>query len=216
MLKPVTQIVAEAEQQLWAKEEVEAAKAQARADGKQEGFHLGYLQGKEKGLRDGIEEGQKTGMIQATDEFNREHDGLLTMFANNLQGLVDEFQQQMDQWFIRSEEQLAALALEIARRALAQELTHTRESILTIAKEALLEVRSGTSVRVRVNPVDASVLESRKGEILQSVSTIQGIEIVSDDNVLTGCLVESDGGVIDARIETYLERLSQQVRGEAA
>lgn len=86
----------------------------------------------------------------------------------------------------------------------------SRESIVEITKQALQEVRHGTEVRVRVSPIDSSVLESRKAEILEAVSNIRQLIIVPDLKIVSGCEVDTDGGVIDARVESYLARLEEE------
>ena len=108
------------------------------------------------------------------------------------------------------------LAIEIARRALGKELEAAPDTVVEIAKTVLAEVTEGASVRVRINPTQTAILESHRAELEARASHIHNLEIIPDHHVDGGCMVESDGGVIDARIQTYLQRLAESMWGENA
>lgn len=172
----------------------EKAKAEGFAAGRLEGFQVGHEDGVAKGLAD----------------FEEAHQQAIHEFRQSLEDFVAGITPSLDAWYQRAEERLSTLAVEIARRALCQELSLSRESIVEITKQALQEVRHGTEVRVRVSPIDSSVLESRKAEILEAVSNIRQLIIVPDLKIVSGCEVDTDGGVIDARVESYLARLEEE------
>ena len=39
---------------------------------------------------------------------------------------------------------------------------------------------------------------------------VRGLEVVPDFRILAGCEVESAGGVVDARVESFLDRLEEE------
>jgi flagellar assembly protein FliH len=149
-------------------------------------------------------------------ESEASHQEAIAAFAQDLNATLERAQQGVDQWYSEAEQKLAVLAIEIAQRAISQELSINQEAVLQIAKQVLNEVTTGNHVRLRVNPIQTAILDSRREEILQSISHLRNIEIIADPNISDGLIVESDNGVIDARIETYLQRLTDQVTGEAA
>lgn len=169
---------------------------------KVEGFEAGVIEGREVGRQEGLE--------LARFEFEQAHHAEIQKFHLALEAFVDRAQASIDDWYCQAEEGLTSLAIEIARRALCEELQTSRDSVLSITRQALEEVRHGTDVRVRVNPMDASILESRRADILSSISDIRGLEVVPDLHVAAGCQIETDGGVIDARVHSYLARLAQE------
>ena len=166
----------------------------------------GFAAGKEDGLELGLAEGHLIGKR----EFEDAHSAALDEFRAALETFVERAESAVAAWYADTEEALTNLAIEIARRAISKELDVTRECVLDITRAALLEVRHGTDVRVRVNPFDAGILNARKDQILSAVSGIRNLEVVADLNVLSGCEIETDGGVVDARIESYLARIAKE------
>jgi flagellar biosynthesis/type III secretory pathway protein FliH len=130
-------------------------------------------------------------------------------FRGALIGFVARAQSAVEAWKADSERRVAGIVMEIARRALAQELSMSRESVLSLVKEALKEVVHGGEVVVRINPLDAGILLGKKDEILAACSTVRGIEIATDLGIEYGCRIETTGGVIDAEVGTYLDRLEE-------
>lgn len=173
-------------------------------------FERARSEGFSAGLVEGRFEGKQEGVRNAEREFHEAHRSEIERFHLALEAFVERANESVEAWYLEAEQTLTALAIEIARRALCSELETSRESILAITHEALEEVRHGTSVRIRVNPVDASILESHREEILAKVSGIRGLEVVPDLHIAGGCEIETDGGVIDARVHSYLARLAQE------
>lgn len=180
----------------------------------QAGMQAMYEKSKAEGYQAGLIEGREIGRIEGTAQaevdFQEAHRAEIQKFHLALEAFVDRAQASVADWYAAAEESLTSLAIEISRRALCQELDQSRESVLAITKKALEEVRHGTDVRIRVNPMDASILESHREEILSSVSDVRGLEVVPDLHVASGCQIETDGGVIDARIQSYLARIAQE------
>jgi len=164
----------------------------------------------DQAVEDGFKLGHAEGFREGAREFEARHHEALQEFRAALTDFVDRAQTGVDEWYVKAEASLTTLAVEIARRALCSELQGSRESVLLIAQQALAEVRHGTEVRVRVNPLDVSILESRRQEILSAVSGVRNLEIVPDLAVASGCEIDTDGGIVDATIETYLTRLEKE------
>jgi flagellar biosynthesis/type III secretory pathway protein FliH len=173
-------------------------------------FEKARLEGFEAGKESGFELGSAEGRMQGKEEFERAHCEALDQFRMALEDFVSRAETAINDWYVKTEDTLTTLAIEIARRAMCQELEASRDSVLEIARNALAVVRHGTDVRVRVNPMDAAALNARKEQILTHVSGIRNLEVVADLNVPSGCEIETDGGVVDARIESYLARLAKE------
>ncbi|MBS1722937.1 MAG: hypothetical protein JSS66_08295 [Armatimonadetes bacterium] len=179
-----------------------ALKEQAYEDGRRAGFDAGF--------ETGVKEGRMTGHSEAKTQFENLHGDELVAFRDALQEFAQRAEGAIEDWYGKAEEALTGLALEIASRAIVADLSINRESVVEIAREAISEVRHGTEVRIRLNPFDAGILDARKGEILAAVAGVRSIEIVPDLTVKSGCQIDTDGGVIDARIDTYLSRLAKE------
>lgn len=177
---------------------LQAMRDQARAEGLETGRREGY--------EAGFAEGTAAGNLAV--EAARGHE--VAVFSQAMSDFVSRAQNAVDAWYAAAEERLATLAVEIARRALAGELSATRDSVLAIVREALDEVRDGSTVRVFVNPMDHGLLESHQAEIVASLANVNGITVVSDPLIDAGCRLETEFGVVDARVESYLSRLEKE------
>jgi flagellar biosynthesis/type III secretory pathway protein FliH len=56
------------------------------------------------------------------------------------------------------------------------------------------------------------MMEARLSEIKAAFAHIEQIEIVEDKSISFGCRLESDLGLIDARVEDFLARIVQESR----
>lgn len=171
----------------------------AREAARKEGFEIGRQEGAEVGRAAAFHSSKSE-----YDKLNAEH---AAKFASALDSLLEQFEVEKNEWYSHAEERLADLAVEIARRALAKELEISRESVVSIAHDVLGEVTEGTKVRLRVNALDGSAIEARKRDLAAAFSNIKAIEVVEDRTIGFGCRLETDAGLMDARIEDYLARI---------
>ena len=96
---------------------------------------------------------------------------------------------------------VAELALALARRIVADALADDPSRIEALVQDALSRVRRASRTRVRVHPDGAG----RLGAL--------DVEVIADETLEPGdCVVESDLGDVDARIETRLDALERALR----
>ena len=180
--------------------EISQLRENAVAEGRAEGYSDGY--------QDGFDVGRSEGFDTAKAGYETE----VAAARERLQQIVAAAERAIDEWHAAAAEHYAGIAFEIARRAVGAELQLSRESVIELAKEALAELRHGTSVRLRVNPGDAGMVLANRAQIQQAVAGIKDVEVVADESVVAGCQVESEFGLVDARVETYLDRIAQEAR----
>ncbi|MCH7904079.1 MAG: hypothetical protein IH944_05865 [Armatimonadetes bacterium] len=197
-----------AERALHSKPKVLRGRDAAREKGREQGYRIGFFEGVEKGKIEGDLVARRHGKADF-DKANAEHSA---KFAASVEQAMAQFEQQRAEWFEHAEQTLADLAIEIARRAIGRELETTREGVVDLVKQVLEEVTDGTRVRLRVNPMDASALEAQLTEIKAAFSHLRNVEVVSDRSVGFGCRIESDAGMIDARVESYLGRIASEAQ----
>lgn len=94
------------------------------------------------------------------------------------------------------EDAVAALAVAVARRVVGEALEARPERVRALVREALSRVRRASRVRVRVHPADAEALADLPAELVPDEALARG-----------DCVVDSDLGEVDARIEVRLEAL---------
>jgi flagellar biosynthesis/type III secretory pathway protein FliH len=106
------------------------------------------------------------------------------------------------------EENIAALAVVVARQIVAREVSLDSELVADLVRRALTEFPIDQAVRIRVNPLDLSLLTLNG--IAKESAPITGTRDASwlADPRLSrgGCLVEGRDRIIDGRVDTALER----------
>jgi len=109
------------------------------------------------------------------------------------------------------EQELAQLAVLIARRVIAHELASHPERIVAAVRQAAAALPAATrEVRVRLHPDDLALLrELEAGE--------PRWQLVADPALKRGeCLLESERSRLDARLETRLAAMIDAVLGDAS
>lgn len=109
------------------------------------------------------------------------------------------------------EQELAHLALTVARRVIAHELSTRPELIVQVVRQAAAALPAATrELRVRLHPDDLALLRE-----LDAAETHW--QLVADPALARGdCLLESERSRLDARLETRLAALIDAVLGDEA
>ena len=105
----------------------------------------------------------------------------------------------------QSETEMVELALEIAKKIVGREVTIDREVALTLVKIALAKLHNRTFAKVLLNPEDYAYIQSH----LEKADFHGSIELVEDRSIsLGGCLIQTETGEIDARIESQFDEIA--------
>ncbi len=103
------------------------------------------------------------------------------------------------------EPQIISMVFELAKHVIKQEVEVSRDVALSVTRNALRRVVEGGTLRIRVNAEDLPTVRGNREELLTLVDNIRHVEIIEDRRVgAGGCIVETDAGSIDARLETQL------------
>jgi type III secretion protein L len=116
------------------------------------------------------------------------------------------------------EENMLRLSVRVAEKIIGEQLTLKPETVVDIVREVLKGARPGRHLAIQVNEADAQVVRARFDRIKECTSLNTDIEIVQSSSVPRGgCVIESELGIIDARLETQLKCLEDVlVRGASA
>ncbi|MBN2361259.1 MAG: hypothetical protein JXR83_17530 [Deltaproteobacteria bacterium] len=112
------------------------------------------------------------------------------------------------------EPEAVTAALQIARRVYLRELEQHPEAIVDVVRQAVLGSRQMREIYVRVHPTHVEPLRTHRRVIVDVLGRAKDIDIREDADVdRGGCVVETELGTIDARIETQFAELTRQLRG---
>jgi len=107
-------------------------------------------------------------------------------------------------------DRIVELAKLLAERLLGHALSAAPREIIAIAREVLAEARGARRVEVRAHPLDAELLRAATFAFDESGRVHA---IVSDEALARGDIrLNTDLGMIDARIGSELERLAERLR----
>jgi type III secretion protein L len=100
------------------------------------------------------------------------------------------------------------IALKAAKKIVAKELELHPETIVNIIMEALEPVMHSHRVTIFVSRHDREVLEKAKTDIRSKLEQIETFAIKERDDVAPGgCIIETEGGIINATIENQWQAL---------
>ena len=188
---------------------------EARARAVEEGYRIGLAKGRTEGFKLGREEGTIEGREEAAAEAAALHAQALADFRAALEEIVSQINAGIPKFYDAAEQAMTDLAMDAVRKVLAAELEISRESALAIVQEALREVTHSTKARIRVNVQDRKTLEVYRAEVLAAAGSLREIEFVDDPSLAGGCVIETEGGLVDASLETKLELLEEELRRAA-
>ncbi len=114
------------------------------------------------------------------------------------------------------ENEVVELALHIARKVIGQEVQTNRSAVAAIVREALKLVEDPEEITIRMNPADIQQLQNAQIDIGCPGGHGDRIQFREDRGVETGgCLVQTEYGEIDARIEEQLRTIEEAFRAES-
>ena len=110
----------------------------------------------------------------------------------------------------RIEEEIAAVALDVARKIVGRALAERPELVAELARRALEPVRARREVLLRVNPSDAPLLRAEQPRLDALLDRAPGISVREDPGIIPGgVVVETEAGRVDARVEAQLSVLER-------
>ncbi len=185
-----------------AEAEVETIRQQAREAGKREGHATG-LQQAENELAQRVQQ-------QAGQLLQQRVSGVL----GGLKQATAQIEQERQQVLARWEQRALQLSLAIAEKLIHQQLDAHPELLAKRVEDILQLALGGSRTVVRLPAADLERVGPQLQELLELTRHQAGVELIQDDRLSTGdCIVETDQGRIDARIETQLNRIVQELFG---
>jgi type III secretion protein L len=122
-----------------------------------------------------------------------------------------------DRLLTESQEQLARVAIRVAEKIVGERLRDEPSTIVSIVAEALKNVRCERDLIIHVNPEHVAEVRQRLDRLQAAAGGARTIQVAASAAVPPGgCIVESELGTIDARLETQLNCLEKALRRAAA
>jgi flagellar assembly protein FliH len=157
----------------------------------------------------GFAEGEKVGI-----DSERKN---LKSALDTLGQVVQQLDEIRNEIYRYSEKEVVSLAMSIATKIVRNEVTINKNVILNVLKQALKKIVDYDNIKVRVNPSDLQFLKTQNHQFSHLIDTMKSIAFEEDETILTGgCLIETNSGDIDARIDKQLEAVEEAFKSEFA
>jgi flagellum-specific ATP synthase len=109
-------------------------------------------------------------------------------------------------------EAAVAMAGDIVRHEISEQPDHA----VRMMRKALQMVQGQQCVKIKANPADGKTVRLLLDEEIRESDAVEKVHIVADKSIQpAGCLIETDFGKIDARIDQQLDTVASQLKRHA-
>lgn len=106
-----------------------------------------------------------------------------------------------------AEPQIIQMVMDIAEKVIAREVE--KGAIVDVVKQAISQA-VGKKITVRINPLDVPFMREREKELFQVIDQTQSVNIKEDEQIPPGgCVVETEMGAVDARLDTQITAIKK-------
>jgi len=171
-------------------------------------------------LREAVDEGRREGLRNAEAEISEQAALQAKQTAENqlkttlpaMREAADALAREKDRWLAEWEAVAVRLSVAIAEKILRSRLETDAEVSAGLLKNTLELAAGVRKLSLRLHPDDAAFLGEHAEDLVCSIASCGEARVVSDNSVSRGgCLIETQHAVIDARLETQLERIVSEL-----
>jgi type III secretion protein L len=178
---PAEDILSEAQSK--AEEMISKARKQAEEIVKE--AEIAYRREKQRGYREGLEKAKQEMAVEIS--------------ATSLK---------TSQYYHAVEKKIVALVMDTVRKVI--DISDNGELIISLAKKALLILKSQKQITLKVAPDQVEFVNERMDELMHAYPNIDTIEVKGDKRMPpTDLILESEIGIVNAGIETQLTAIEQ-------
>ncbi|VAX17643.1 hypothetical protein MNBD_NITROSPINAE04-1773 [hydrothermal vent metagenome] len=153
----------------------------------------GHKEGYEKGYSDGLEKARPV-----TESFTT---------------AIEEITRVRSEYYAQAEKEMIDLVISIANIVIGLEVDKDPSLARNVVLKAIDELRAKEEMTIRINPEDIAEAQKVIPELSDKVEDIEKVSFKADPLIARGgCLVETNIGMIDARLEIQLESLRKRLR----
>lgn len=165
------------------------------------------LQTEREAYQKGFEAGEKAGFEFGTQKAE--------VIVKRLSNILSELSTIKADTYKEMEQEIAKLALAIAKQIIHYEVGLNNEVVMHVTKAAIKAAHDGNDVMtIKVNPDDFEYMVKAKPEVLSHIDGVKNINIEEDETVSKGgCVLETLYDEVDARLEQGFKEIEKAVNG---
>ena len=161
-----------------------------------------------------IEEIRKNSYQKGFEEGGQKERKIVIETMAILKKIVKDLEVKKEAVLNEMEGKIVQIAIATAKKIIKKEIEEDPETIVRVTREALKRVRQAQKITIKVNPQDWMKLKEVQPELLSSSLREGSVYIEKDEAIARGgSLVETDKGIIDARIERQIDEIDKVLSG---
>jgi flagellar assembly protein FliH len=159
-----------------------------------------------------VEKAYRRGVMEGREQAHREMEGEVRGVVERLTRLIDEITLERQNLFKTTQIFLVRLACAVAGRIINVSALTNSEAILDVISRSIAHLTEKTSLTIRVHPDDLEVVRQHRADWLSPESGVVQAVVEADPQVgRGGCLIDTDAGIVDGRIENQLRLLEDEL-----
>jgi flagellar assembly protein FliH len=171
-----------------------------------------YAEGFQAGQAAGLAAAEQAIETKAVEIAKRQTEARIQTALPALTESVRALRWERDRWLACWEQEAVKLSAAIAERIVRAELRRHPEISRCMLREALELAAGSSTLKVRLHPQDLAILREYGQDEFSSPTQTGEAEFHPDPAVSPGgCVIETRHGVVDARIETLIHRISNEL-----
>ncbi len=196
-----------------ARAQAAAIVAEARADAAREALRVreeARVAGQAEGRKNGLVEGRQQGHDEALAATQK----VLMELQSRWGQMLELLRQHMPVHVADARTDLIKLALAIAEKVTRQEGLRNRAIAPSLVEETLRMIGTARLVSIHAGAVEMDLLQQYLPDLKRKFGSIESMELVIDESVGPGGCELRGAGIIDARLETQLRWIAEEILGE--
>jgi type III secretion protein L len=178
------------------KARIEARRIIEEAEDYAHDLHRQSLAEADERLREAFERGTETALLE-------------------YQQILLEIREIREKILRETEKDILRLSVRLAEKIVGREIDEDKTAIRDIVANALQNARQKERVTIRVNPADLPNVRKHSEQFKSNAQT-KYLDFIADPRVEAGgCLIESEVGTVDARLETQFRVLERALLAQA-
>jgi flagellar assembly protein FliH len=189
-------------EQLLATAQARLAEAQAEAEGMVKYAQLQVDAIHEEARKAGWQAGYIAGQQQALAE--------AAALLAHIKTIANSAITAKEQFYTNSLTEINGLVVSIAEKIITKQLSLNPQIVSEIVGQAIKNANINGACRIRVNPADYEILSPSWHNIPSMQPSDQRWELIADKGIKRGgCVIDVQGGILDAQIETQLQQVQE-------
>lgn len=150
--------------------------------------------------QDGIKEGYQVGLQQAINEYQEKQMAL----EAERQSFLLELQSERD----AMESELCEIICDVVERAFKVKFSDSKDLIIQLVDNAIMGASASKTFMIRVSEKNHQLLVDSKERLLSRLGSEVVLDIIMDPLMdEDGCMIETDGGIINCGLDVQLKQL---------